>query len=237
MALPGSFQRWAATAAIAAAPVALASIVWPLPVIDYDLGAFADPLGFLRLGEAGAQAMRTSLLLDLFGYYLLVAPLILVLEAWLRRRAPDWARLFAGCLLTYVLLGAIGASVLAGASPRLLRMYATATAEQRHTLQLLYGTLWDAIYGGLWNILEVLLAGVGWLGLGWLLRRERPILGVVTMVLGVACLLDALGNIFGWKTVAEVGLYVYLLLAVAWPLALGINLLRRPIPMDPALPV
>jgi hypothetical protein len=227
-----SYQRWAAIAAIVSAPVALASILSPLPALDYDLSAYAEPLGFLRLGEAGAAALRTSMLLDLLGYYLLIAPLVLVLEAWLRPRAGEWARLFAGCLIAYVLLGAVGASILASASPRLLRAYATASVAQRHTLEVVYGLLWDAIYGGLWNILEVLLAGVGWLGMGWLIRRDRPVIGVVTMVLGVSCLLDAIGNIFGWKTLAEAGLYVYLLLSVAWALALGVALLRRPVPPE-----
>ena len=58
----------------------------------------------------------------------------------------------------------------------------------------------------------------------------------MTMVLGVACLLDSAGNIFGSKTLADAGLYVYLLLAPAWALALGITLTRHPVPLSPAGP-
>jgi hypothetical protein len=226
-----SFQRWAAVAAIVSAPLALASIFLPLPAIDYDVAAFADPLSLLRRGAAAAGLMRASLLADMLGYYLLIAPLLMVLRTWLEPRASAWSRLYTGCLLVYVVVGAAGAAMLATASPRLMLAHAAATsADQRFAIESIYSTLWDAIYGGLWNIFEELLAGTGWLGIGLLLRRERPVLGVVTIVLGAACLLDGAGNVFGWKTAADAGLYIYLLLAPAWALAVGITLLRHPLP-------
>ncbi len=55
------------------------------------------------------------------------------------------------------------------------------------TSLLLYRLLWDTIYGRLWNILEVFVAGVGWLGVGALLRRERPLAGQLSLVLGASC--------------------------------------------------
>jgi hypothetical protein len=226
-----SFQRWAALAAIISMPVALASIFLPLPAIEYDVATFADPLSLLRRGAAAAGLMRASLLADMLGYYLLIAPLVMVLRTWLEPRARAWSRLFTGSLLVYVVVGAAGAAVLAAASPRLMIAHGAATsADQRFALEALYNTLWDSIYGGLWNIFEELVAGVGWLGIGLLLRRDRPVLGVVTIVLGAACLLDGIGNIFAWKTAADAGLYVYLLLAPAWALAFGITLLRHPVP-------
>jgi hypothetical protein len=226
------FQRWAAIAAIVSAPLALASIIVPLPAVDWDMNVFSDPVGILRRGEQVVGPLRLSMLLDLFGYYLLIAPVILVMGAWVRARSPLGARLFTGALMVYVLLGSSGAAVLAGASPRLLRAYATAAPEQRFAIEGLYNLLWDAIYGGLWNILEVLVAGIGWLGVGLLLRRERRFVGWWTIVLGVSCLLDAAGNIFDVKSVGELGLYAYLLLAPLWALILGISLLRRPAAVD-----
>jgi hypothetical protein len=230
-----SFQRWAAVAAIVSAPLALASILLPLPAIDYDVATFADPISVLRRGAAAAGLMRASLLADMLGYYLLIAPLVMVLRTWLEPRARTWTRLFTGCLLVYVVVGAAGAAMLAAASPRLMLAHAAATsADQRFAIESVYYTLWDTIYGGLWNIFEELVAGVGWLGIGLLLRRDRPVLGVVTIVLGAACLLDAAGNMFAWKTAADTGLYIYLLLAPAWALTLGLILLRRPLPAPAA---
>ncbi len=227
---PDSFQRWAAVAAILSAPLAIGSLLATLPAIDYDFSTLSDPLRILRRGAAAAGWLRASMALDLFGYYLLIAPLVLVLQAWLQRRGPTWARLFAGCLLAYLVLGAAGAAVLGAATPRLLLAHAASSGDQRLAVEAVYSTLFDAVYGGVWNVLEVLLAGVGWLGFGWLLRPERPVLGVVTMVLGVACLLDAAGHLIGSRTLADPGLYIYLLLAPAWALALGVSIARRPVP-------
>jgi hypothetical protein len=231
-----SFQRWAAISAIVSAPLALASIVAPLPAVGWDMDVFSDPVSILRRGEQVVGALRMSLLLDLFGYYLLIAPVVLVLPAWAKRRGALATRLFAGALVVYVLLGAAGAAVLAGASPRLLRAYGTAPPEQRAVIEGLYNLLWDAIYGGIWNILEVLVAGIGWLGLGLVLRRERRFVGWWTIVLGLCCLLDATGNILGVTALGEVGLYAYLLLAPLWAAIVGISLLRRPAALDGSAP-
>jgi hypothetical protein len=223
-----SFRRWAAGLAIASAVVALASMILPLPAVDYDVEAFTSPARLLETGNRGALFMKWSLILDMFGYYLLIAPLALLLRRWLAP-AGDWATLFSALLLAYVLIGAAGAAVLAATLPRLMSVYTVVGPEQRATLAALFNGFWDAVYGGLWNILETLLAGVGWLGLGWLLRRQgRPFAGVVTMVLGAACLVDVVGNVLGRERLAQPGLYVYLLLGPLWAAGMGITLLRRP---------
>src|SRR6478736_3236626 len=98
----GSFQRWAAIAAIVSAPLALVSIIAPLLAIDWDMDVYADSLGLLRKGAPIIGALRLSLLLDLFGYYLLIAPVILIVGAWVKARAPLAARLFSGALIVYV---------------------------------------------------------------------------------------------------------------------------------------
>jgi hypothetical protein len=226
-----SFQRWAALAAVASAPVALASIFVGLPAVNYDFGALSHPLTLIERGGAGvANALRWGAILDMFGYYLLIAPLALFLDAWLRVRHGLWARLFAGGLLAYVLVGAAGAAVLAAVTPRLFGLYASASAEQRPAIGALYVTVNDAVSAGLWNLLEEVVVGVGWLGLGVLLRRERPVVGIVTIVLGAACLLDGTGVIFGWEGLATAALGLYVLLAPLWALVLGVALLRRPVP-------
>jgi hypothetical protein len=81
-------------------------------------------------------------------------------------------------------------------------------------------------YGGLWNRLEVLLAGIWWLGIGLATRKERPAFGNTSMILGAASLLDRIGNILGIGPVAETGLSIYLYLAPVWALWFGVSLLR-----------
>lgn len=80
-------------------------------------------------------------------------------------------------------------------------------------------------------MLEELIAGVGWFGFGYLLRRERPVLGALTMLLGAGALADSLGIMLGVPALA-IGLYLYLLLAPIWALLLGIDLLRRPVSIE-----
>jgi hypothetical protein len=224
------FQWYAGVAAIVSAPLALASLIMPLAGVGWDMTAFDDPLLFLGSGGRGARLLRAGLLLDMLGYYLLIAPLLLVLGRWARGRGGDWARMFLGCLTAYVFIGACGAAVLAGVLPRLVADYPATLADQRPALRAIYQAAMDAVYGGLWNILEELLAGVGWLGLGVLFRRERRWLGWFTIALGAACLLDAAGNMLGQRWLSEPGLYLYLLLAPAWALVMGLDMRKRPVP-------
>jgi hypothetical protein len=225
-----SFQWYAAMAALASVPLALASLAVPLHAVDYDMSAFTNPVAFLGSGGRGARLMKAGLVLDMFGYYLLLAPMLLVLGRWAWGRGGEWARLCISCLFGYVLVGACGAAVLAGVLPRLIANYPATLADQRPVLEALYLAAMDAVYGGLWNMLEVLLAGVGWLGLGVLFRRERRWLGTGTMLLGAACLADAAGNVLGLRWLSEPGLYVYLVLAPAWALVMGLDMLKRPVP-------
>ena len=137
-----------------------------MPAIDYDLAAYADPLSVLRGGAAAAgPGCGRACCSTCSGYYLLIAPLVLVLRAWLGRRGGEWTRLFAGCLLAYVVLGGVGAAVLAAPPRGCWPPTPPPPARQRQTLEALYRTLFDTVYGGIWNIFEELLAGRGLAGL------------------------------------------------------------------------
>jgi hypothetical protein len=87
----------------------------------------------------------------------------------------------------------------------------------------------DAVMEGLWNMLEMLLASMGWFGFGTLLIRERRGSGVVTLLLGFSALIDVIGVIFGIAPLAAAGLMAYLFLAPIWAFWLGLDLLRRPV--------
>jgi hypothetical protein len=78
----------------------------------------------------------------------------------------------------------------------------------------------------------VLLAGVWFIGIGLLLRDERRLFSVVSIILGISALLDSLGFILGIDAVSSLGLTIFLVLAPIWSLWLGIDLLRKPVPAD-----
>ena len=224
-----SFQRHAALAAMASAPLAYASITLSLASVGFDFDAFSKPLLLLQAGAAGASLWRWSMLLDIVGYYLLIVPLSLFLCGWLRSKSPGHAELYTLGLLGYSLVGAIGAAMMATIVPPLMLDYASADATRRQVLEITFTTASNMVYVGLWNLLEQLLGGIGWIGLGVLLRTERSALGTLSIVVGCCALLDFAGTVLQNETLGMVGLNAYLVLAPAWAFLLGVSLLRHPI--------
>ena len=222
-----SFQRFAAWTAMLSAPSAYASVIVLLIAVDYNFDAFSDLRILLVTGAVGAGFLRWSMWLDMFGYYLLITPLTLVLWRWLKHRDPDRIGLYTLCILAYVLIGAMGAAILAAAVPPLMISYAE-DPGQGPIIEVVYFALMNSVYGGLWNVLEEFIAGIGWIGIGSFLRKERNGIGIITMILGTSCIADSIGVILGLESIASIALNIYLFLAPLWALILGINLLRKP---------
>jgi hypothetical protein len=224
-----SFARLAAIAAIGSLPLAVGNLLAMLATVRFDLSGMTNPLVLLHAGAAAAPLWRWSMILDIFGYYLPIVPLILVLRSSLRHHGPDWIDFFALCLLAYCFIGAIGGAMLATALPTLIREYAgTTNGFHQASLQTVFTGYTDAIYRGLWNLLEEFLAGVGWIGFGLVLRTERRRLGLTTIILGLSCLVDSLGTALNSDVIASAGLTVYLVLAPVWACWIGVGLLRAP---------
>ena len=230
-----SFQRFAALAAIISFPLTLGSIVLSGMALDFNMEASTNPALLLSVGADGASLSRWGMILDMLGYYLPLLPVALFLWRWLGPRDPDWVRFYTFCGLGYILIGAIGAVILAAVHPPLISAYAQASVEQRPALETVFSAVWNMVYGGMWNILGELLAGIWFVGLGLLLRGERRIFSIVTMILGISALLDSLGMILNFEGLALLGLSIYVVLAPIWTLWLGIDLLRRPVQADSTL--
>jgi hypothetical protein len=222
-----SFALMAAVAAIASLPLAAGNLLAMLATVHFNLGGMTNPLVLLHAGAGQAGLWRWSMVLDIVGYYLPIVPVILLLRASLRLRGPSWTDLFALCLLSYCLIGAIGGAELATALPTLMTQYATSPGHRSELLTVFTGFT-DGIYRGMWNLLEEFLAGIGWVGFGVILRRGSDRwLGLFTMVLGIACLIDSAGTAMNADSVASIGLTVYLVLAPVWACWLGVRVLRR----------
>lgn len=84
--------------------------------------------------------------------------------------------------------------------------FANATPDRQEKIRLLYETITLLVYTGLWKLLEVLMAGVWWLRVGYAMRSFNKTIGWVTIVLGAFTILDGIGNIFGLHLLAEMGL-------------------------------
>ena len=221
-----SFQRLAAIAAIVSLPLAAGNLIAMLATVHFNLNGMTDPLVLLHAGEGAAPLWRWSMILDIFGYYLPIVPLIFLVRSSLLDRSPNWIDLFALCLLAYCFIGAVGGAELATALPTLIREYATASPSHRMSLEAVFTGYTDGIYRGLWNLLEEFLAGIGWLGLGLVMRAGRRRLGTATIVLGAACLVDSFGTAINVDAVSSIGLIVYLVLAPVWAFWIGVGLLK-----------
>jgi hypothetical protein len=166
------------------------------------------------------------MILDIFGYYLLLAPLALLLWSRLQPKGMNLVTLYTFCGLAYILVGATGAATLAAISPPLIEGYGHASAQQQQMYEVVFSGFINVVYVGLWNLLESSLSGIWWLGIGLFLRREQPALGIFTTVLGIFALLDALGRILNIQLIYTVGLAGILLFIPIWTLWFGIDLLR-----------
>jgi hypothetical protein len=235
----GSFRRLASVAAIVGAILASGSGAVLLMALGgphrdpfQSFQAFSHPTNLLLIGHSGAMLLRWGMMLDLFGYYLPLAPVIVALWSLLQPRGRSVISLYAVCGLGYVLVGALGAAILAAVVPPLIDTYGASATSQRETLALVVTSIVNAVYVGLWNILEATLAGVWWVGIGVALRRARRTPGVLSIVLGACWLLDAVGHVVGVQAIWFVPLGAIFLLYPIWAVWLGIALLRPPAEAD-----
>ena len=229
-----SFQRFAALAAIISFPLALGSIVLPGMAMDFNMEASTNPALLLSVGADGANLWRWGMILDMFSYYLPLLPVALFLWRWLRSRNPDWVLFYTSCGLGYILVGAIGAAILAAVHPPLISAYAQAPVEQRPVLEAVFSAIGNMVYGGMWAMLDTLLVGIWFLGIGLLLQGERRLFSIFSIVLGISALLSSLGVILGIEAIAFFLGVIYGLLAPVWALWLGIDLLRKPVQIETA---
>jgi hypothetical protein len=226
-----SRHRWVGWLALAAGPVTLAGLLLGISLVSWDAEAYRDPAVVLALGKDDAAVLRVSYLLTAVGSYVMLVPLLL----WLRERLADPDTVRAGTAtvagLAYLGLGAAGACVLAAAIPELIRQYAEPGADHA-VLQVAWHTANRIGEDGLQGMVQNLAGAAWWLLIGTRLRRLSTGLGVLTLVLGVASAVNALGSVFEADALQVPGLTVTVLGAPVWSFLLGLWVLRRPLP-DP----
>jgi hypothetical protein len=221
------FQRFAAITALAAFILSVAQVVVSLAATHFDASALLNPSNLTSLTPDQAQVLRWSMILDVLGDYLLLIPLMLYLWTWLKPRSPNFALFYTLCGLAYPLIGSIGAIVMAAVMPLLIIQYGQAAVQQREIIQVVFDTFVNAVYQGLWNPLEVLFLGVWFVGIGSLLRKEKMVLGTITVILGAFALLDPLGRFLQVEIIFQIGIGGMGLFFPLWILWLAIDLLRR----------
>jgi hypothetical protein len=217
-----------AVVTIAAGVMSLASLVVGLSGADFDFEAVSESASFIALGTDAVAPVRWGLWLSMFGSYLLLVPVALLLLGWLRQDDPVVGDLAAVAAGFYILLGAAGASVLASTLPDLIQRYADADAAMRvgllNDFDLARRIAEDGLQGVVQNV-----AGAAWfLGMGSLLVRHRPGLGAAAVAVGAFLVVNAVGIMVDVEALRFIGLTGNVLLAPAWAIGMGISLLRSP---------
>lgn len=219
-----SFQRLVGLLAILAGILALLSLIIGLAGVNYDFEVFSDPAALVASGATAAAFIRWSYWLNMFGNYLFLMPLALLLYRWLKPLNPPFAQLFTGGGFLYMLLGAAGSSIFSAAWPLLMGMYESAPAAQQPAIVVSF-ELVNAIAGeGLHGILQNLVGATWFLGMGYLLRAKRNGLGIFAMVVGAFLILNTIGNMFNIEALSLLGLTANIILGPLWSISIGILL-------------
>lgn len=181
---------WTTYASIGALAVNLTT--W-LAAARWNIDLAAHPARFYAT-HASVGILRLSLGADVAAYLLLV-PFVLHLRAGAVAKAGG---------LTYCIVGASGAAILAGTWPALLR--------EQHA-QLAFSAVTGSVYQGLWHI--VATAGLGtWLALA----GPTPTTRLIGKAASVAAAAVAFATILGIERVAQAALGCVAVGFVAWVL-------------------
>jgi hypothetical protein len=219
------FERIAAISAVVAALLILASVVVLFMAVDLNTEFLADPAALITAGlDAGAAGLfRWGSILELLGYHLLLIPVTLYLWYWLKRRNPELVGLYTLFGLTSIVLGVIGSAIRADFIPAMMIAYPQATQAQREVLEMVFGSVTDFTFKGLYG-LDSVSAGLWWLGIGLVLRAERHVLGIATTVMGIAVLGAGLGWLLQVDPLARLEMLYFF--EPVWLLWLGIVIAR-----------
>jgi hypothetical protein len=213
------FRRIAAISAIVSGPLAWgASAIVVTAVVDFDLTVASDLARLVGLGPGPAEAFRWAEFLGMFGYYLLLTPLALYLWGWLRPQSPYLVTMSTVVGLAGIFVGAIGSAVLTGVLPPMMVAYSEAAGPEQERIVAAFLPFGDLVLVALFS-LQGLLMGLWWLVVGVMLRRERRILGIATIALGVGSLIYGAGTMLDVDLLTGLGPVAFL--APAWAVWAG----------------
>jgi hypothetical protein len=115
----------------------------------------------------------------------------------------------------YALAGGVGAAVLAMVAPMLMHDYTEATSANQALIAAQFAILLDVVWRSVWQLLDRLLIA-GWaLGLGLLVRVDRP--GLYRLVLlAAAATVGTVANVAGFDWARDVMIGVVGTLWAVW---------------------
>jgi hypothetical protein len=117
----------------------------------------------------------------------------------------------------YALAGGVGAAVLAMVAPMLMHDYTEATSANQALIAAQFAILLDVVWRSVWQLLDPLLIA-GWaLGLGLLVRVDRPgLYRLLLLLLAAAATVGTVANVAGFDWARDVMIGVVGTLWAVW---------------------
>lgn len=203
-----SFRRIAALSAIAAALCIIGSIIVLSVATDFNFDLLSNPVDLINLDADAAAVFRWGSILELFGYFLFLIPVVLFLWRWLSPQSPNLVGMYTlfglGAVFTGILEEALRISFL----PPMMAAYPTGVEAQNEVLLVVFQSVIDFNFESLYAVVSI-LGGLWWLGVGLVMRSSRRILGIATVILGIAVLVAGLGWLLRVGPLARLELFYF----------------------------
>lgn len=204
-------------------------------IISYTLVAAAVNFNFEFFSNASlifstegvsSTMLKWSMISDIFGYYLLLLPILFYIHEWLKGKT-EWRNIFTFCGGAYIFAGAVGAAILGAAWPVLLDKFPAATPEHQEIIKSSFENLALVVVNGIWNSFDALMFGVWFIAIGIFLKRDNKFWGWFTLFIGLLSAVDFTANTLGMKALADTALNIYLILAPLWAIFFGWAMTRN----------
>lgn len=229
-----SFRTISAVSAMIAAVLILVSNIVLATAVDFNFDFLSNPGSMLIAGlDAGAiELFRWGSIIEMFGYCLFLIPLTLYLWFWFRSQGLSLITLATIFGLGSIFIGVIEETIRISFWPAMMIAYPQATEAQRQVLQVVFQSVTDFTFQGLYAS-ESILLGLWWLGIGLVLFHERRILGIITTIMGIAALCAGLGWMLQIDPLARLETFYFF--EPVWLIWLGIVIWRQNEQSEPGL--
>lgn len=173
--------------------------------VNFNFEFFSSPSLIFSIEGVSSIMLKWSMITDIFGYYLLLLPILFFIHEWLKGKT-EWRNIFTFCGASYIFAGALGAAILSSTWPVLLDKFPNATPQQQEIIKLSFENLSLIVGNGIWNLFDAFVFGVWFIAIGVFIKREKAFWGWFTIFVGLLSLLDFIGNALEIKSIAEIAL-------------------------------
>ncbi|MDB6145611.1 MAG: hypothetical protein JWP80_4655 [Pseudomonas sp.] len=191
-----------------------------------DFSVVFKPEVFLALPSQAHNYLHSAMVLDTLGFYL---PFLIVggyLSALLRNEHGAVIDMATLCIVTYVVMGIAGASILFATVSPLAVMHAAGNAQSKAASEAAWLVVVNAAQHGLW-VMEGPVMGFWGLIIGSAMRASGMPYGRLLMAVGVCYASGFVAGVLGLSQLGEVIQMVFIVLLPLWAFLTGVALLRQ----------